>query len=355
MWLFAPWGNRTKGIISGVICVFVLLAIIDDASTPEPKLTIGAPTQATTVTKADFQVKGKVIPADADVSVNGEDVTPNGDGSFDAVVDLDEGQNNIGIVAVNGSKQVEYSRVVIRELSAQEIAAKKEVERKAAEEKAKKEAEEKARLKAEQQAEEESKQAEEQARREAEEQAAAARTPDPISLSGSGQQATDQFELESGLAIFSMTHQGQGNFAVELLDEGGETVDLPANVIGSFDGSSAFGAVAGTYLLDVTADGPWSVTINQPRPSDAAETRSFQGQAPVATEPFSFAGGLARFEMSHSGEGNFAVTVLDADGNPVALPANDIGNFQGSAAESLPDGIYVLDVEADGPWTIDIQ
>ncbi len=180
--------------------------------------------------------------------------------------------------------------------------------------------------------------------------------PEPISLSGTGQQVTEPFDLESGLVVFDMTHQkGQGNFALELLDESGEMVDLPANVIGPFDGSSALGVKESTYVLDVTADGSWSVTVKQPRPTDAPETRSFQGQSAAATEPFTLSGGLTRFEMSHSGEENFAVTVLDADGNMVALPANDIGNFEGSAAEQLPGGIYVLDVEADGPWTIEIQ
>lgn len=91
MWLFAPWSNRTKGIITGLVGVIFLITMINDAATPEPKLNMNAPSQATTVTKADFQVKGKVTPSEADVSVNGDNVTPNGDGSFDVVVDLEEG------------------------------------------------------------------------------------------------------------------------------------------------------------------------------------------------------------------------------------------------------------------------
>lgn len=179
--------------------------------------------------------------------------------------------------------------------------------------------------------------------------------PETITLSGTGQQATEPFDLESGLVVFNMEHQGQGNFAVELLDESGEPVDLPANVIGSFNGSSAVGVTDGTYLLDITADGPWAINIQQPRAAEAPETRSFEGQGAVATNLFSLPGGLVRFEMSHSGQGNFAVTLLDADGNPVALPANDIGNFEGSAAETVSDGIYIMDVEADGPWSISLE
>lgn len=276
MWLFAPWSNRTKGIITGLVGVIFLITMINDAATPEPKLNMNAPSQATTVTKADFQVKGKVTPSEADVSVNGDNVTPNGDGSFDVVVDLEEGGNEIDIIAVNGSKQIEYSRVVTRKLTAEEAAIKKEAEKKAAEERDKREAEEQARLEAEQRAEEEQQRAdkqaqkeadkaEEAAQREADEAEEAARTPEPISLSGSGQQATDPFQLEPGLAVVSMTHQGDANFIVDLLDENGTSVAPMgvANQIGPFEGSIAVQTSAGDHLLDVQANGPWTIEIKE--------------------------------------------------------------------------------------------
>ena len=68
-----------------------------------------------------------------------------------------------------------------------------------------------------------------------------------------------------------MIHDGGSNFAVELLDEEGQLVDFLVNEIGSFDGSKAvgvkegalFGAQPGTHILNVTADGNWTVTIEQ--------------------------------------------------------------------------------------------
>jgi hypothetical protein len=180
--------------------------------------------------------------------------------------------------------------------------------------------------------------------------------PEPITLSGTGQQATEAFELEAGLVIATLSHQGQGHFGVTLLDETGQMADLFANAIGPFDGSTAYGAAGGTYLLDVQADGPWTVTIEQPRPADAPETRSFQGQGPTASEPFSLPRGLARFQLSHTGQHHFGVTLLDSDGNMVDLLANDIGSFEGSKAVGVPqDGAYVLDVQADGPWSIEVE
>lgn len=359
MWLFAPWGNRTKGIISAVIGVIFLVSIISDANTIEPELAISKPVRSATTTKPTLQVEGKVTPENADVTVNGESVAPNGNGTFDTVIELSEGSNEVSVIAVNGSKQTEYSRSVTRELSAAEIASRKKAEEKAAEEEAKREAEEKAKLEAEQQAEEEKQRAEELAQEEAEREAEAARTPEPISLSGTSQQATDPFELESGLAILNMTHQGDANFIVDLLDKNGASVSPmgAANEIGPFEGSIALQTSAGEHLLDVQANGPWTIDIEQPRPSNAPETRSFSGNSKTATSLFELSGGLKKFDMTHQGDANFIVDLLDENGASVSMMGlvNEIGPFDGSKALSVPDdGIYLLQVEANGPWTIEI-
>ena len=100
---------------------------------------MSSPSGSTTVTRKTFQVEGKVTPATSDVTVNGESVTPDSDGSFYALEVLDPGENEVEIVAENGSKRTEYSRVVTRKLTAEEIAAKEAAEeaaRKAAEEEA---------------------------------------------------------------------------------------------------------------------------------------------------------------------------------------------------------------------------
>ena len=180
--------------------------------------------------------------------------------------------------------------------------------------------------------------------------------PQPITLSGTGQQATEAFELEGGLVIATSVHQGQGYFGPRLLDEAGQPVDLLANGVGPLEASTAFGAGAGTHVVDVQADGPWTITLEQPRPADAPEMRSFEGEGSSASELFSLPQGLARFHLSHAGRGFFGVKLLDSDGTFVTLLANDVGLFEGSTAEGVPeDGIYVLDVDADGPWTIEVE
>lgn len=86
----------------------------------------------------------------------------------------------------------------------------------------------------------------------------------PIKLSGAGRLATEKFELKTGLATTKYTYEGEGNFSVTLMDSTGEYAGLLANEIGTSTGSSARQIqVAGSYLLDVNADGPWTVEITQ--------------------------------------------------------------------------------------------
>ena len=101
---------------------------------------------------------------------------------------------------------------------------------------------------------------------------ASADTPasEPLRFSGSGKQASPKFMLNSGIAIFRMTHDGSGDFIVSLLDSDGNPVVNSNGVspivieMGAFDGSIAVGIQRkGEYVLDITADGNWTVTVEQ--------------------------------------------------------------------------------------------
>jgi len=70
------------------------------------------------------------------------------------------------------------------------------------------------------------------------------------------------FYLDKGLVTFEMTHNGDGHFGVVLLNAEGDYIDLLANGIGEFDGSKAVGiSESGIYLLDISADGNWEISI----------------------------------------------------------------------------------------------
>lgn len=59
--------------------------------------------------------------------------------------------------------------------------------------------------------------------------------------------------------------------------------------------------------------------------------------------------------MTHQGDANSIVDLLDENGAsavPMVGVVNEIGPFEGSQAVTVPDdGIYLFQVEANGPWT----
>ena len=182
--------------------------------------------------------------------------------------------------------------------------------------------------------------------------------PAPIKLSGIGQQASQKFNLEDGLSVFKMTHTGASNFAVILMDSDGQKIELLVNEIGKFDGAKAVGiAKRGEYILDVSADGKWAVTIEQPRPVTADPApKTFTGTGQQISPFIKLDKGLITFKLKHTGKSNFAIILMDKNGNREELLVNEIGDFDGSKAVGISrSGVYLLDVSADGAWTASME
>ena len=192
----------------------------------------------------------------------------------------------------------------------------------------------------------------------------------PITLSGVGQEATSSFVLESGLAVFTLTHDGESNFIVWLYDGNGDRVELLVNEIGPYSGSRMVGvtgqisqASPGRHLLDITADGNWQVTIKQPRAETAPNLpQTLAGTGSSVPTPFTLAAGLAKFEITHTGHSNFIVWLYAANGERIELLVNEIGSYSGSTIVGVTGkilqaspGIHYLDIEADGNWSIIIS
>ena len=90
--------------------------------------------------------------------------------------------------------------------------------------------------------------------------------PQPVSFdfSGRGNEVTELYPLGEGLIRCDYTYAGEHNFIVEVLDSQGAYAALIANEIGSCEGSSADSIRgAGEFLLNITADGNWTITLSQ--------------------------------------------------------------------------------------------
>lgn len=182
--------------------------------------------------------------------------------------------------------------------------------------------------------------------------------PQPIELSGIGQQATQRFTLEDGLSIFRMTHSGTSNFSIWLLDSNGEKVELLVNETGTFNGAKAVGiSKRGEHVLDISADGQWTVKIEQPRPTMAdSKPKIFTGVGQSVSPFIKLDKGLTVFKLKHTGKSNFATWLMDENGNREELLVNETGGFDGSKAVGIrQSGIYLMDISADGEWSISVE
>ena len=195
--------------------------------------------------------------------------------------------------------------------------------------------------------------------------------------------ATSTFELDAGLAIVEMTHQGEGDFLVALLparqgedaaaperieffgdEEGGEgTAFTLAEETGSVDTSRVVGIrTAGTHVFDVRASGPWTIRVEQPRPSDAPQPAEFSGDDDTATPLFRLSGGPKEISVTNPSGGELEISLLDVDGNEVERVLGDEtygaeappATF--SSTDDIPeDGVCLFDVRAEGLWTVEIS
>jgi hypothetical protein len=198
--------------------------------------------------------------------------------------------------------------------------------------------------------------------------------------------ATSPFDLEPGLAIVEMTHQGEGDFLVDLLPVEGEDPTTtsarleffgdgsdgsgtrPALILaeetGSVDASRAVGIrTAGEHMLDVKATGPWTVRVEQPRPSNAPSPTTFSGNDDTATPFFQLSEGPKEITATNPAGGKLEVSLLDGDGNEVgSLPEDESDQTKGklptilsSTVDIQEAGVYIFDVRADSLWTVDIS
>jgi len=202
--------------------------------------------------------------------------------------------------------------------------------------------------------------------------------------------ATEPFDLEQGLAIVKMTHQGEESFVINLLSaKEGETDtetgtppgrleffgdkdegDTPGAAISLVDGAGPVDIsravpvpIAGKHLFDVKADGPWTIQVEQPRPASAAEPTRFSGDDDTATPFFWLSSGPKMIDVTNPAGGEFRIILRDVNGNEIhRTPGDETDQAKQSDQPSVvssveipEDGIYIFDVRADSLWTIEIS
>lgn len=94
----------------------------------------------------------------------------------------------------------------------------------------------------------------------------------------------------------------------------------------------------------------------QKEESTQPQTKQTLSGTGTKTQKVTLSKGAVIFNYTYKGQHNFIVTLKDSDAKVVALVANEIGSISGSKSVNIREsGTYLLDVEAEGKWTLDIE
>lgn len=180
--------------------------------------------------------------------------------------------------------------------------------------------------------------------------------PDPIIVSHEGSDLV-KIHLEKGLAVFTLNHNANGACQVWLSDKI-KKLDLLYDINGGYWGSKAETIPAeDDYYLEVQGNDLWTVQVTQPRYNYAQSAPlTLSGSKQVVSEFFSLNAGPATFHITHDGWMNFNVWLFRNDGTKVQRLASTYGiDDETTSVNITASGVYVLDVQADGNWKVDVS
>ncbi|MGP5640663.1 hypothetical protein ACTXPS_14605 [Brachybacterium tyrofermentans] len=175
---------------------------------------------------------------------------------------------------------------------------------------------------------------------------------DAPSFTGSGSDVVMLDPLGEAVFYAEVTHDGTGNVALWSVDGNGQDIDLLVNEIGNYSGQVAINFSEEPSALRVEADGDWTITfhhLNEAPRWDGSDTYEATGDSLVIVD--GVADGLTPVTLTHAGESNFAIWAWGKSSPDLIV--NEIGRYDGTTL--LPDGSLVLQVDADGPWTISVE
>ena len=86
-----------------------------------------------------------------------------------------------------------------------------------------------------------------------------------------------------------------------------------------------------------------------------AEPLRFEGSGATVTDEFALESGVTVAEAVHDGESNFIANLVPTDNGREELLINVIVAYDGSSGILAAEGAYLLDIDADGDWELDLR
>jgi hypothetical protein len=173
----------------------------------------------------------------------------------------------------------------------------------------------------------------------------------PFTIEGNGNNVISLRVPGDVPAILDISYSGPSNFIVWSLDGSHQLIDLLVNEIGTYDGRRMvhggwFFTNDVVRFLDITASGPWTITVSPISAASVLKT-SMSGSGDNIVR---YAGTAATLTSTHNGSSNFIIVGYESDGEYNGLIVNEIGSYSGT--DLIDPGTTILDIQADGNWTL---
>jgi hypothetical protein len=187
-------------------------------------------------------------------------------------------------------------------------------------------------------------------------------TPVAWGYQGSGNMSL-QTDLGEGVFLVGTENNGTGLFLAEIENE--QYYQQVIRSVGDVRATQAIGIpVAGAYLVNVTSDGTWDITIARPEENDPpAPPLIIDGIGYGASGYITLSAGNTSFTMENDGTGPFAVFLYNETGDFVFDPTGTYvqplhyhrGAYNGTVTVAIPnDGSYVISIMSDGAWQVTV-
>lgn len=151
--------------------------------------------------------------------------------------------------------------------------------------------------------------------------------------------------------IVTVTHDGEGHFAVWALKPNGKQDDLLVNTIGEYSGTTVFNAYSWnrTGAFEITADGAWTVKVQPIAAAPLWKTATVRGRGDKVLKLRRPSRGLRTLRYRHSGDGVFIVHAYPVYGGPDLLVMK-MGEVSGRVR--LPAGTRYVSVKSRDTWSL---
>ena len=174
---------------------------------------------------------------------------------------------------------------------------------------------------------------------------------EPIEFSGNGDVVLKDVNIPEGMYKIYFTHDGTRNFIIQAYSSDNKRRGW-MNEIGDFSGYIFSGEPIIDGMIEVKADGNWTISVMQ---IEEGGTSNIRGHGMCVTPYFELEDAPLVVHMTNiNGKSNFIVNMYDENGKMTGL-SNEIGEYEG---EKILDNVvagkkYCIVVDSDGDWSID--